>query len=245
MTHRISRPEAAPDQIRGVLLDAGGVVLLPSDDRFAEVFDLMGLGYTPDSGPRALARLVLAAAGSPDPVAFWRGAEKVRAMADFLGLDGGQGERFWALLQDGRFRSALWNGMAEDCVPVLCSLRHRGYLLGLVSNSNGTLDEILGSLDIRHLFDVVLDSQVVAKEKPDAEIFHLAAGSLSVPLEECVFVGDDPFFDIEASLLAGVAEAFLVDRFGVFRAETDSRVSVIGNLTQLELALAKATTCNG
>ncbi|MEU4243154.1 HAD hydrolase-like protein [Actinoplanes sp. NPDC026619] len=47
--------------------------------------------------------------------------------------------------------------------------------------------------------------------KPSPAIFALAAAQLGIPLGNCVMIGDDPNFDIRASLHTGVAAALLID----------------------------------
>ncbi|MGC8817293.1 MAG: HAD family hydrolase [Candidatus Hadarchaeum sp.] len=107
-----------------------------------------------------------------------------------------------------------WKTFAEnsrpypDAEPTLDYLRSRGYKLGIVTDTDGTrgIKEMrLRQFDFIKKFDVVVISgEDTPQTKPHPEPFLLAARRLGVKPEECVFVGDKPFTDIDGGRAAGM-----------------------------------------
>ena len=202
--------------IDAIIFDAGGVLFLPADDRFAEVAEKLNTPYSPGSGPKALAKTVWDGALSADPKKFWDGNAKISRMCQYLGFDMCDGQFFWReLVRPTAAHANLWSESPCNLIPTLMHLRRDGYLLGVISNNDGSLDRMLTQAGIKNLFDVVVDSYHAGVEKPAKEIFLQASNGLKVPLDRCMFVGDDPYFDIGGSAAAGVARQILVDRFGL------------------------------
>lgn len=100
-------------------------------------------------------------------------------------------------------RNNLWRraipGMSEICAD----LSARAVPLGIVSNSEGRLVELLDVMDLRKFFLVVADSGVLGIEKPDARIFEWTAKSLDVAASDLIHVGDAWVADIEGALGVG------------------------------------------
>ena len=138
--------------------------------------------------------------------------------------------RFWVRVYD-RFLEALdissSNGLTEtlyreftnienydafdDVRPTLEQLRARGYLLGVISNFEPWLDDLLARLSLASLLPVRVISGVEGVEKPDPSIFRLALERSGLPAEQVVYVGDIPAFDIEPSAALGMFPV-LIDR---------------------------------
>ena len=71
----------------------------------------------------------------------------------------------------------------------LTELKEHNYLLGLASASkNGPV--ILERLNLSGYFDTIVDPSLLAKGKPDPEIFLTAAHQLGLKPEECVGIED-------------------------------------------------------
>ncbi|MGQ9788341.1 MAG: HAD family hydrolase [Candidatus Hadarchaeaceae archaeon] len=114
-----------------------------------------------------------------------------------------------------------WKTFAEnsrpypDAEPTLNYLKSKGYRLGIVTDTDGTkgIKEMrLKRLNFLEKFDVVIISgEDTPKTKPDPGPFQLAAKRLGVRPEECVFVGDKPFTDIDGGKAAGM-KTILVKR---------------------------------
>ena len=62
----------------------------------------------------------------------------------------------------------------DDVRPVLEELTSEGYALGLVSNFEAWLDELLADLGVREAFGVRVISGIEGMEKPDPRIYRLA-----------------------------------------------------------------------
>jgi putative hydrolase of the HAD superfamily len=94
---------------------------------------------------------------------------------------------------------------------VLAALRGRGLRLGVVSNWDPRLPDLLESLDLARWFDAVVYSSEVGVEKPDARIFRSALDRLAVRPEAALHVGDGKVEDAEGAVAAGL-QALLLDR---------------------------------
>jgi REG-2-like HAD superfamily hydrolase len=94
---------------------------------------------------------------------------------------------------------------------VLKRLKNRGYCLGIVSNFDERLPQILNGLDILSYFSFVLCSTEVKVAKPSPEIFQLALEQGGVSSKEALHVGDNINLDYRASIAVGMS-AYLVDR---------------------------------
>ena len=68
----------------------------------------------------------------------------------------------------------LWAGIPEGTAEALDDLAGAGYRLGVVSNSDGRVEEALTAAGIRDRFEMVIDSQCVGVEKPDPRLFQIA-----------------------------------------------------------------------
>lgn len=97
---------------------------------------------------------------------------------------------------------------SEDCI---LQLRQSGVKISLGSASKNA-PFILEKLEIRDLFDVVIDGNMVSRAKPDPEVFSTAVHLLGLqPQECCVF--EDSQAGIEAAKAAGCF-AIAVDKTG-------------------------------
>lgn len=101
---------------------------------------------------------------------------------------------------------------------VLRDLVQRDYRLGLVSNSPWGCpgDAWLRDLEDRGIadfFDVAISCRDVGFRKPAPQVFHHAFDLLSVPAQQCLFVGDDLRCDVQGSQRVGMS-ALLFDPHG-------------------------------
>ena len=100
-------------------------------------------------------------------------------------------------------RNNLWRraiaGMAELCGELSAS----GVPLGIISNSEGRLVELLDHMDLHKFFPVVADSGVLGIEKPDRRIFDWTAVELGVTTADLIHVGDAWVADVEGALGVG------------------------------------------
>ena len=138
--------------------------------------------------------------------AFWLGVyERMLESLDLPTADGLR-ERLYAGFTD------LANYELFDDVPdALEDLTATGLILGIVSNFEAWLDDLLGRLGVRELFPVRVISGLEGLEKPDPRIYGLALERAGVPAGDTAFVGDNPEFDIAPPAALGMFPV-LIDR---------------------------------
>jgi len=98
----------------------------------------------------------------------------------------------------------------EGALDLLHALRSDGTRLGVVTN--GWTDfqhRTIDAIGIRDAVDVVLISQAENLRKPDARLFHRAAGHLDIRPDKCIFVGDNPEADVLGAEAAGMRAIWL------------------------------------
>jgi putative hydrolase of the HAD superfamily len=111
------------------------------------------------------------------------------------------------------FRSAAAWELYPDARPALERLRARNYRLGVISNFDSRLDDLLMNLGIGDFFEHVILSWQVGSAKPDAGIFRRALELMDVRAGQALHVGDSPGEDVAGALGAGL-HAVLIDRSG-------------------------------
>jgi len=120
-------------------------------------------------------------------------------------------EKLW-LAQPAR---NLWRKPIAGMFELVHELGARGVPLGIISNSEGRLAELLAELGEESPFQVIVDSGRVGVDKPSARIFQLAAASLRTELARIVHVGDAWEADVMGARNAGA--------LAVWFAPTDTR----------------------
>lgn len=106
----------------------------------------------------------------------------------------------------------------EDALPVLRKLREDGIRTAIVSNtpwgSPGSLwREELARLDLSPWVDAAVFCTDVGWRKPARPIFERAMELLAAGPEDCLFVGDDPRWDLAGSRAVGM-DVILINRQG-------------------------------
>ncbi len=81
-------------------------------------------------------------------------------------------------------------------------IRANGIKVALASSSKNA-DTVLNLLNIRSLFDAIVDGTMITHTKPDPEIFLLAAKKLNIPPPQCL-VFEDAEAGVEAAVAAGM-----------------------------------------
>ncbi|MEO8476697.1 MAG: HAD-IA family hydrolase [Actinomycetota bacterium] len=99
----------------------------------------------------------------------------------------------------------------EDVRGTLGALTDAGLGLGIISNFEAWLEELLVALGVHEAFPVRVISGVEGIEKPDPQIFELAMARAGVSAEESVYVGDNPEFDVDPPAALGMFTV-LIDR---------------------------------
>ena len=101
----------------------------------------------------------------------------------------------------------------DDVIPVLVRLRDKGCRLGIISNWDSRLSDLVVGLGIGDLLDGVVCSATVGLHKPDPRIFELACATLGVRPVDSVHVGDHHYADVLGAESVGML-AVLIDRHG-------------------------------
>jgi putative hydrolase of the HAD superfamily len=104
----------------------------------------------------------------------------------------------------------LWTVMEPEADAALRLARARGLRTAVISNSNGTVADILEHLGLMRDLEFVIDSSKVGVEKPDPRIFKIALDRAGVAAAEAVYVGDLYSIDVVGARRAGM-RAILMD----------------------------------
>jgi putative hydrolase of the HAD superfamily len=234
----MSRLPPIPDPLGCVLFDAGDTLLAPAPSfqgRFVAVAADQGLPLEEAAVDAAIAAAVRAAAWPEDwtdPATqreFWMGF--YREILTSLGHadDGLQlAEALFASFSDPASYQLF-----DDVRPALEELAGRGITLGVVSNFEPWLADILALQGIDHLFATVAISGVLGVAKPDPGIFEAALAEAGADPSTTVHVGDQPANDVAAARAVGITPV-LIDRFARYP-EPDGahRVEDLGGLVKL------------
>ncbi len=137
-----------------------------------------------------------------------------------------------AALGSATRQSANWSRVLPGTREVLQRLK-QSYRLGVISNSDGHMADLLHSVGLGDCFESFTDSGVVGYEKPDARIFRAALQSLGVAASESMYIGDVYSVDYLGAKNAGL-EAVLLDVAGTYR---DSGLPRVESLAELETRL--------
>lgn len=95
----------------------------------------------------------------------------------------------------------------DGALDLLSHLHAKGYILGLISNTCYTSDQLKNLVDnagIGHFFKVVLTSCEERCSKPNPGIFRKALEILGLEPERSVYIGDNPEFDAQGASNAGM-----------------------------------------
>jgi putative hydrolase of the HAD superfamily len=162
---------------------------------------------------------------SPDRSrAFWTGV--YARMLEELGLPSGDGlgDRLYQEFTD------LSNyALFDDVRPALEGLSTAPVILGVVSNFEAWLNDLLAELGVIEAFSVLVISGVEGVEKPDPRIYRLALERAQVDASECAFVGDNPEFDVDPAGALGMTPV-LIDRRDRHPAHPGIRISDLRRL---------------
>lgn len=196
--------------LRAVLFDAGNTLLFLDHARMAEaVGAALGVPLTGArlaGGSRAAARTMEQGRNTDRE----RTAAYLEALFLEAGVPADRLDEVRACLARLHGERHLWSGIADDAHEALTRLRNAGLRLGVVSNSDGRVEEALEVAGLREYFDVVVDSTLAGVEKPDPAIFRLALATLGVPPGSALYVGDLYEVDVVGAGAAGIEAVLLL-----------------------------------
>lgn len=92
-----------------------------------------------------------------------------------------------------------------ETIPVLLSLRDKRYRIGVVTEGRAVKQwEKIIRLGLQHFFHAVIISEEFKRQKPDEELFRLAAKKIGCATGECMMVGDRLDKDVSGAKKAGM-----------------------------------------
>jgi len=218
--------------IDAVLLDAGGVLVLPDPEVLRR--GLTPFGLHPSDEICARAHYASMAEVDRLGAADWPLVDRV--FARVAGVAEEDVDAVLPIVED------LY--LNQPFVPVpgaaeaLLDLQAAGMALAIVSNASGTMERQLADHRICSVdggeaarVRVVVDSSVVGIEKPDPRIFHIALEALEVQPEHALYVGDTVHFDVHGARAAGM-RCVHVDPLGRCPATDHLHAATLGDLAR-------------
>jgi putative hydrolase of the HAD superfamily len=210
--------------ISAILIDAGGVLVFPTLDLLLPPLAAAGVALDTAVLERAHYQAMAAqdqAKAPPAPGTWWR-----EYLVTFVAACGVPEDRCTALAAEvaGTTGDHSWANVGSGAMDGLRALAARGLPMGVVSNSDGTVQAELSRLGICSAPDgreppatpatkaegsvpvgVVVDSTVVGVAKPDPAIFRIALDALGVrPDSSVLHVGDSLRYDVAGALATGL-----------------------------------------
>ncbi len=129
-------------------------------------------------------------------------------------------------------REHLWSWSDPTAAEVFAALKNRGYRLGIISNSDGSIASSMQKFGFAPFFDCMIDSHVVGVEKPDPRIFAMALQQIGLPAEHCAYIGDNYDRDVIGARRAGLVP-ILIDPFDVVVEQDVARIKQLGDLVAI------------
>jgi putative hydrolase of the HAD superfamily len=240
---------AVPVRPVAVLLDAGGVLVLPDRDRIAGALrraevPVPSPSRLDDAHHRAAARFSEHIDVDADWVGAWHGYLHDYALActadsdELVDLD-----ELHRHLDSEFADAALWSSPIPGVRQHLERLAATGVRLGVISNADGLMALRLRELEILQVgpglgvtVECVIDSGDVGVMKPDPRIFTIALQAMDVEPADAWYVGDMPAFDVVGARRAGL-RPWIIDPLGLHIGEGYGRVASLDELARTIEAL--------
>lgn len=197
------------DGIDAVTLDVGGVFTVPSHEQLAAAFGEAGLDVDVDAfwdgHYRAMHAVDIARSAAET---F---GEYVPAFCHHVGLVDGSHVAGVEAIGPLFGPSGLWVEPITDSVAAIGELHAAGIPLAVVSNADGTVDQILSDAGVCQVgpgpltpVAIIVDSGAVGVAKPDPAIFTPALDALGSEAARTLHVGDSVHYDVGGARAAGL-----------------------------------------
>lgn len=190
---------------RALLLDAGNTIVFLDHGAVAEVLGLEEAAVKA-AEPVAKRRYERTLREGKSHGDGWRvfAGELARA----AGLEGeleAAVDALWAEHQ----RFNLWRRVPAGFLDALDRARALGFRIGVVSNSEGKLEELFEAVGVGGAFEVIVDSHHAGVRKPDPAIFRPALEALDADAISSWYAGDLPAVDVVGARAAGLNAALI------------------------------------
>jgi len=201
------------DRPTAVLLDVGGVFLVPEHHRIAGAFARAERPVGNADLDAAHYRGAAAFDVDLDAEADWPGcwSRYLDAYLDACGVPDEDRAEVHRHLDSEFADAALWLRELPGSREGLAALAATGTRLGVISNADGQIGRRLAEREILQVgpgagveVECVIDSGAVGVMKPDPRIFRLALDALDLEPAECWYVGDMPGIDVVGARRAGL-----------------------------------------
>jgi len=190
---------------RALLLDAGNTIVFLDHDAVAEVLGLEGEAVRA-AEPIAKRRYETTLREGKSHGDGWR--VFAGELARTAGLENdieGAIDALWAEHQ----RFNLWRRVPEGLRSALDRARELSFRIGVVSNSEGKLEELFEAVGVGGAFEVIVDSHHAGVRKPDPAIFTPALEALGADAASSWYAGDLPAVDVVGARAAGLNAALI------------------------------------
>jgi FMN phosphatase YigB (HAD superfamily) len=235
-------PDVVP---AAVLLDAGGVFVLPEAVRIVAAFGRaeceVGATGLAAAHYRAAARFRVDLDVEADWSGCWLGY--LETYIEECGIPADRRDEAHQHIDSEFADAALWVDEVPDARRGLEALAGTGVRLGIVSNADGLMGQRLAALEICQVgpglgvpLECVVDSGDVGVMKPDRRIFDAALALLDLAAEDVWYVGDMPAIDVVGARRAGL-HAVLMDPLGL---HLDADYDRVGSLEELAGRIVEA-----
>jgi HAD superfamily hydrolase (TIGR01509 family) len=220
-------------RLETLLLDAGGVLVVPNWTRVGETLERHGVPVSPGRLREA------------EPIVKF-------AIDTFVGVSSSSDAKRWGDYLEGVLTTAgiplsgatldalvelrayhaehnLWEHVPDDVVPALTRLRQLDLTLVIASNANGTLHRAVDRLGLAPYFDVICDSHVEGVEKPSPRFFEIVLARAGGRPDTAIHVGDLYHVDVVGARTSGLG-AILLDRHDQYAAFDVERIRTLEEL---------------
>lgn len=220
-------------RIQTLLLDAGGVLVVPNWTRVSETLRRYGVEASVD------------ALRAAEPAVKF-------AIDTFVGVSTSSDAKRWGDYLEGVLKTAgvplgeptlealreirayhaehnLWEEVPDDVVPALEGIRGLGLTVAVASNANGTVQRAFDRLGLSEYFDVICDSHFEGVEKPQQRFFEIVLERCGGKRETTLHVGDLYHVDIVGARQSGL-EAVLLDRHNQYASFDVDRIHTLDEL---------------
>jgi len=127
--------------------------------------------------------------------------------------------------------SANWCDIRPGTRETLQRIGKR-YRIGVISNADGRIADVLSRCGIADCFSAIVDSGVIGHEKPHPAIFEAALRATGTEAEQSLYVGDVYSVDYLGATRAGM-QAMLFDACGAYREMPLPRVESLEELERM------------